>query len=71
MLKPVLPEGYWNSERIELFWHYVEWFLAENQIWLMMIVALFLAAGIIGVIASLFQRRNNDDDDDEYEVRRL
>lgn len=64
---PDLSTDFWEDEnRIGLLWHYVKWFLEVNQVWIMIVVSLFLAVGIVAIILSMFTKDTKEDDEVEY-----
>lgn len=67
MSLPDMPSANWESQ-LPLFWHYVRWFLEENQVWIMIGIAIMLATVLLQVIANLFIK-DKDDEDDGYDYK--
>lgn len=63
-----MPTGAWGSDDLQMFWDYVRWFLAENQMWVMICIAFFMTVGVTAIILNLFIRKKEDEDDDEYDL---
>lgn len=53
-----------NESQMSKMWGYMEWFLGFYNPFIMIGVALALAAGIVGLIVFIFTRRSANDDDD-------
>jgi hypothetical protein len=68
---PSMPDINW-ADKLPLFWYYVHWFVAQNQIWVMLLVAVTLAGAMVSIITWIFRKAvdngSGDDDDDEYEM---
>lgn len=62
---PELPTGFWNNHDLDLFWHYVWWFIKENQIWIMLIAGFLLMTGVVSIIVNIFSPKKHDD---EYDI---
>lgn len=60
-----MPSANWAAQ-LPLFWHYVRWFLKENQVWVMIGLAVTLAMTFLQLIANLFIKKKDDDDGFDY-----
>lgn len=66
---PEMPSANWEDKLPEIF-AYSKWFIAENQAFVMIGVAIALAMTIMVVIVNLFDRSKGDEDDDDgYDYR--
>lgn len=63
---PDLPTGRWTLDDLDLFWESFRWFVGENQMWIMIIVAFFLSVGVTAIILRLFFPPGEDDDDIDF-----
>jgi len=69
MIKPIMPTGYWNGERLSLMWYYVKWFIGEYQVFIMIGTGIAIAFTLLSIIVNLFIKE--DKDEDEYDYREI
>lgn len=75
MISPAMPEmptGFWTPEKLELMWFYMKWFLKENQMFVMIFVAISLSGTLLMMVSGFFDRSSQkDNDEDDYDYREI